>query len=88
LIFTCGVAVGLFYFAAEPMWHYKGWGGARFIASQGNYHSKAGDTITRNPSGEDAVHAVMVTWYHWGIHGWIPYTTIGALLGLLTYRRG
>jgi choline-glycine betaine transporter len=82
------VAVGLFYFAAEPRWHDKGWGGARFIASQGNYNSKGGDTITRNSSGDDAVHAVMVTWYHWGIHGWIPYTTIGALLGLLTYRRG
>eukprot|EP00928_Gymnodinium_smaydae_P046729 TRINITY_DN3114_c0_g1_i1.p1 TRINITY_DN3114_c0_g1~~TRINITY_DN3114_c0_g1_i1.p1 ORF type:complete len:1095 (-),score=177.76 TRINITY_DN3114_c0_g1_i1:403-3687(-) len=78
LLFTCGVAVGMFYYVAEPMWHYKGWGGARFINSANGYS---------HPS-EDAVHGMMVTWYHWGLHGWIPYTTVGALLGLLAYRRG
>jgi len=78
LLFTCGVAVGMFYFVAEPMWHFKGWGGPRFIKAQNGYS---------NPS-EDAVHGMMVTWYHWGVHGWIPYTLVGALLGLLSYRRG
>eukprot|EP00928_Gymnodinium_smaydae_P016273 TRINITY_DN1607_c0_g1_i6.p1 TRINITY_DN1607_c0_g1~~TRINITY_DN1607_c0_g1_i6.p1 ORF type:complete len:1053 (-),score=196.63 TRINITY_DN1607_c0_g1_i6:443-3538(-) len=78
LLFTCGVAVGMFYYVAEPMWHYKGWGGARFIKKANGYS---------HPS-EDAVHGMMVTWYHWGLHGWIPYTTVGALLGLLAYRRG
>jgi choline-glycine betaine transporter len=78
LLFTCGVAVGMFYYVAEPMWHFKGWGGARFVNAQNGYS---------HPS-EDAVHGMMVTWYHWGLHGWIPYTTIGALLGLLAYRRG
>eukprot|EP00928_Gymnodinium_smaydae_P046731 TRINITY_DN3114_c0_g3_i1.p1 TRINITY_DN3114_c0_g3~~TRINITY_DN3114_c0_g3_i1.p1 ORF type:complete len:1028 (-),score=159.78 TRINITY_DN3114_c0_g3_i1:246-3329(-) len=78
LLFTCGVAVGMFYYVAEPMWHYKGWGGARFIKGANGYS---------HPS-EDAVHGMMVTWYHWGLHGWIPYTTVGALLGLMAYRRG
>jgi len=78
LLFTCGVAVGMFYYVAEPMWHFKGWGGPRFINKNNGYS---------HPS-EDAVHGMMVTWYHWGIHGWIPYTTVGALLGLLAYRRG
>jgi choline-glycine betaine transporter len=78
LLFTCGVAVGMFYYVAEPMWHYKGWGGARFIGGTNGYS---------HPS-EDATHGMMVTYYHWGLHGWIPYTTCGALLGLLAYRRG
>ena len=30
----------------------------------------------------------MITYFHWGIHGWIPYVLIGALMGLLSYRRG
>jgi len=30
----------------------------------------------------------MVTFYHWGVHGWIPYTTMGAVMGILHYRRG
>ena len=30
MMYTCGVAVGLFFFGvAEPMWHFHGWGGAR-----------------------------------------------------------
>ena len=30
----------------------------------------------------------MITYFHWGLHGWIPYTTMGAVLALMTYRRG
>ena len=30
----------------------------------------------------------MVTYFHWGLHGWIPYATIGALLSIMAYRRG
>merc|ERR1719330_2336087 len=35
-----------------------------------------------------AEHAVMVTFFHWGLHGWIPYTVVGGLMAILTYRRG
>ena len=55
------------------MWHYNGWGGARWMDLNDN---------------DRAVHALMVTWFHWGIHGWIPYTVVGALVGILSYRRG
>ena len=36
---------------------------------------------------DKAIHALMVTWFHWGIHGWIPYTVVGALIGIMSYRR-
>jgi choline/carnitine/betaine transport len=73
MLFSCGVATGLWYYCtAEPMWHYNGWGGSRFAALDDN---------TR------ATHSLMVTWFHWGIHGWIPYTVVGALLGITAYRR-
>ena len=36
---------------------------------------------------DKAIHAIMVTWFHWGIHGWIPYTVVGALMGIMSYRR-
>ena len=35
-----------------------------------------------------ALHALMVTYFHWGVHGWVPYVVIGALLGLMAHRRG
>merc|ERR1712032_974635 len=30
----------------------------------------------------------MVTFFHWGVHGWIPYVVVGALIAILSYRRG
>jgi len=79
MLFAAGVATGLWYYSvAEPMWHYKGYGNARWTV---------GDAITGNDN-EDAIFAMVVTYFHWGLHGWIPYTLIGAVLGLLTYRRG
>ena len=76
MMYTCGVAVGLFYFGvAEPMWHFHGWGGARWMDPDMN-------------DNEKATHALMVTYFHWGVHGWIPYVLIGSLLGIMSYRRG
>ncbi|CAK0871236.1 unnamed protein product [Prorocentrum cordatum] len=79
MLFCCGVATGLFYYAvAEPMWHYKGWGSPRFISGEKGYGTL----------DEDATHALMVSVFHWGLHGWIPYVVMGAVLAIMTYRRG
>ena len=68
MMYTCGVAVGLFYFGvAEPMWHSTA-GAARWMDPDMN-------------DSEKANYALMQTYFHWGIHGWIPYVLIGALLG-------
>ena len=29
-----------------------------------------------------------LTFFHWGIHGWIVYVILGLLLGFLSYRQG
>jgi choline-glycine betaine transporter len=29
-----------------------------------------------------------ITLYHWGLHGWVVYTIMGLLLGLMAYREG
>ena len=79
MLFSAGVAVGLFYYSvAEPVWHFKGWGTPRFLSGAKGYGN----------NNEDALNALMITWYHWGLHGWIPYTTIGAVIGIMAYRRG
>mmetsp|Transcript_119171 Transcript_119171/g.299677 ORF Transcript_119171/g.299677 Transcript_119171/m.299677 type:complete len:777 (+) Transcript_119171:95-2425(+) len=76
MLFSCGVATGLWYFSAEAMWHYEGYGTPRWM------DEKMFNMNTR------AEHAVMVTFFHWGLHGWIPYTVVGALIAILSYRRG
>ena len=76
MLYCCGVAVGLFYYGvAEPMWHFHGWGGARWMDADMNDNEKAN-------------HALMVTYFHWGFHGWVPYVVIGALMSIMSYRRG
>jgi choline-glycine betaine transporter len=76
MLFSCGVATGLWYFTAEGMWHYEGSNAPRWMDSS---------MFNANTRAE---HALMVTFFHWGVHGWIPYTVVGALIAILTYRRG
>lgn len=76
MLFSCGVATGLWYYTAEGMWHYEGYGSPRWMDSQ---------MFNMNTRAE---HALMATYFHWGLHGWIPYCCVGALLAILHYRRG
>ena len=32
--------------------------------------------------------AVNLTLYHWGLHGWVVYTTLGLLLALMAHKTG
>ena len=58
------------------MWYYKGYGNSRWTSSKMFYIN------TR------AEHALMATYFHWGIHAWLPHSMIGALLAILHYHRG
>mmetsp|Transcript_5701 Transcript_5701/g.8111 ORF Transcript_5701/g.8111 Transcript_5701/m.8111 type:complete len:765 (-) Transcript_5701:618-2912(-) len=74
MLFAAGVGVGLFYYGVtEPIWHYT--------SPAGRWYDSLNDN-------DRAQHALMVTFFHWGFHGWIPYTTIGSLLAIMSYRRG
>lgn len=59
---------------AEPIYHYTGLN--RYSADPGM------------PDNALAQMAINLTLFHWGIHGWIVYSLVGLLLGLLTYREG
>ena len=73
MIYTCGVAVGMFYYGvAEPVWHYMG----------PNRYTKAGLNDV-----EKAQWALTQTIFHWGLHGWVPYQLLGCTLGLVAYRK-
>jgi choline-glycine betaine transporter len=113
MLFTCGVATGLFYFAVtEPLYYYltvspKGLKGSRAIGSDEGYYERnrwtysgvyfeASDTPGAAPTAhgvfstpnDRAQGAMTLTWYHWGLHGWIAYCLLGTLLGLLHFRKG
>ncbi|KAH8045763.1 BCCT, betaine/carnitine/choline family transporter [Aureococcus anophagefferens] len=104
MLYCCGVAVGLFYYGvAEPMWHFHG-GGRRPAARRRSRRRREHDETSRPSrsvgwggarwmdadmnDNEKANHALMVTYFHWGFHGWVPYVVIGALMSIMSYRRG
>jgi choline-glycine betaine transporter len=96
MMYTCGVAVGLFYWGvAEPLSHFNSGRNVpvdrRLEAHPGVADGATDDWSIRSANMNDnerANYALMQVFFHWGIHGWIPYVLIGALMALLSYRRG
>ena len=43
---------------------------------------------SRYSDNQRAQDAINVTFFHWGIHGWIVYVIVGLLLAYMTYNRG
>jgi len=96
MMYTCGVAVGLFFYGvSEPISYYNSDRRVpvdrRLDAHPGVADGATDDWSIRSANMNDserANYALMVSYFHWGIHGWIPYVLIGALVALLSYRRG
>jgi len=97
MLFTCGVATGLFYFAVtEPQYYYltidrnNGYYERNRWTYSGVYVDS--DTATAkgvfNTPNDRAQNAMTTTWYHWGLHGWICYCLLGVLLAFLHFRKG
>ena len=74
MLFACGVGTGVFFFGvAEPIYHYAV-SPNRFTAD----HAL--------PDNSLAQQAILLTFYHWGLHPWSVYTVVGLLLGLMAHR--
>jgi choline-glycine betaine transporter len=86
MLFTCGVAVGLYvYGVAEPLYFYRqpvswfGYGG-----SYDYNHYK----VNTQTDAMRAQQAIFMAVYHWGIHGWVPYILLALLVGVVSFRWG
>lgn len=77
MLFTCGVAVGMFYYGTtEPTSYYVAYSGNRYAQDPGTSDS------------EKAQWAMTLAVFHWGLHGWIPYCIVALTLGFAGYRQG
>lgn len=45
-----------------------------------------GEDVGRYTDNQQAQDAINLTFFHWGIHGWIVYVLVGLLLGVIAYR--
>merc|ERR1740138_1911031 len=77
MLFTCGIAVGLyFYGVAEPVYYYRTpWNNP--LAKPG-FHYKNDD--------QRAQQAMTITLYHWGFHAWACYILAALTIGFVAYR--
>jgi len=74
MIFSAGVAVGLFFYGvSEPLWHR-----ASHWYVEAGYRSQ--DEVDQ--------WAIMLTAYHWGLAGWSPYCVVAISSGLASFRFG
>ena len=72
MMFSSGVGVGIFYYGvSEPLWHQS----SHWFAEAG-YRSQ--DEIDQM--------ALLITLYHWGLHGWGNYIVVAIATSLASYR--
>jgi choline-glycine betaine transporter len=76
MLFCSGIGVGLFYFGvAEPVWHY----------TDGTNRYATNPNLTDEQVAQDAMN---ITFFHWGLHGFVVYSMVGLILGIVSYRWG
>jgi choline-glycine betaine transporter len=82
MLFTCGVAVGLYVFGVqEPLYFYR-------IRSDYLGYSSIPDKTNVDNDAQRAQQAIFMAVYHWGIHGWVPYILLALLIGVVSFRWG
>jgi len=86
MLFTCGVAVGLYVFGvAEPLYFYRQ--PVSWYGYSGSYDYSHDKTNTQTDAMR-AQQAIFMAVYHWGIHGWVPYILLALLSGVVSFRWG
>lgn len=83
MLFSAGVGIGILFFGiSEPMFYFDNtqpWG-----YPNNPFADHAGATAMDT---QRAVHAMRVTYFHWGFHGWAIYVIIGLCLAYFGFRK-
>ena len=84
MLFSAGVGIGILFFSiAEPLFYFDntaGWG------YPNNPH--ADNVGVTEMTEQRAVHAMRVTYFHWGFHAWSVYVMVGLSLAYFGFRKG
>lgn len=76
MLFSAGMGNGvLFWSIAEPMYHLQG----------NPFSAMAGEAAG---SAQAASTAMLITAFHWGVHGWAVYVIVAFSLAYFAYRKG
>ena len=83
MLFSAGVGIGLLFFSiAEPLFYFDN----SFAAGYpNNPHADRAGALALDEMR--AIHAMRVTYLHWGIHGWAVYVVVGLCLAYFGFRK-
>ena len=83
MLFSAGVGIGLLFFSiAEPLFYFDSSQAAGYPNNP--IADLAGAVLLDE---RRAVHAMRVTYFHWGIHGWSVYVVVGLCLAYFGFRK-
>lgn len=84
MLFCCGIAVGFFLFGAgEPLYYYRQptvWKSWTY-----DYNLRK---IQVNDDAQRANQSIFICFFHWGVHGWIPYILMAINVGVVSHKWG
>ena len=83
MLFSAGLGIGLLFFSiAEPMGYFD------YAESQTYPTNPHADQVGARAMDESrAVHALRVTYFHWGLHAWSLYVVTGLCLAYFGFRK-
>ena len=83
MLFSAGLGIGLLFFSiSEPMFYFDN------SASSGYPNNPHADGLGASELNEDrAVHAMRITYFHWGISAWSVYVLVGLCLAYFGFRK-
>ncbi|MYD95799.1 MAG: BCCT family transporter [Gammaproteobacteria bacterium] len=83
MLFSAGLGIGLLFFSiAEPMFYFDN------AAASGYPNNPHADRAGALELTEDrAVHAMRITYFHWGMHAWAVYVLVGLCLAYFGFRK-
>ena len=83
MLFSAGVGIGILFFGvAEPTFYFDNSGAFGY---PNNPHADIAGATQMDMNR--AVHAMRVTYFHWGFHGWAIYVIIGLCLAYFGFRK-
>ena len=83
MLFSAGVGIGILFFGvAEPIFYFDNSGAFGY---PNNPHADVAGATSMDLTR--AVHAMRVTYFHWGFHGWAVYLVVGLCLAYFGFRK-
>ena len=83
MLFSAGVGIGILFFGvAEPIFYFDNSGAFGY---PNNPHADVAGATSMDLTR--AIHAMRVTYFHWGFHGWAVYVVIGLCLAYFGFRK-